>query len=200
LSFVLFTANPSDYSGGFFTFEALRVGNKKYPSEIKKEVESALSFYPDLEDVSIHFRWGIFTQHSFMLAQPVISTLFREKSKRKYQIIMRKRFFLKNKQFPHGRIPSDVMIGWLGHELGHVADYKDRTSWNLAWFGVFYYFSKRFLMKAEIAADRNAVKRGLIRELVVSKEFGRNPKYFPRYYIKKLNSLYPSVEDVEGWT
>jgi hypothetical protein len=177
----------------------MRNGNKVYPRKLKSEVETALSFYPELQNVSIEFRWGKFTQHSFMLAQPKIPTLFRDKSNRDYQIIMRKKFFLKNKRTPNGRIPSDVIIGWLGHELGHVLDYKNRSSWNLAWFGIFYYFSTSFLMKAEVRADLNAVNHGLIKELVVSKEFGRNPKYFPWRYINKLNKLYPTVDKVKEW-
>ena len=71
----------------------MKVGNKKYPSEIKNEVEAALAFYPDLVDTKILFRWGVFTQHSFMLAQPKIPTLIRKKEKRAYQTIMRKDFF-----------------------------------------------------------------------------------------------------------
>lgn len=101
--------------------------------------------------------------------------------------------------FKNGRILSEVIVGWLGHELGHVLDYKNRNSINLMYFGFMYYFSKRFLMKAEITADRNAVEHGLINELVVSKKFGRNPKYFQRRYIDKLNALYPSVETVLSW-
>jgi hypothetical protein len=136
----------------------VKVGNKRYPRSIKKEVELALAYYPNLKDVPIWFRWGVFTQHSFMLAQPIIPSLVRNKKKRRYQIIMRKKFFLKNRQFPNGRIPSDVMVGWLGHELGHIMDYKERTSWNLAWFGFWYYFSKDFLVKAEITADSQCRK------------------------------------------
>jgi hypothetical protein len=177
----------------------MKVGNKQYPSDIKNEVEKALTYYPDLVDVKIHFRWGVFTQHSFMLAQPKIPTLLRKKEKRAYQIIMRKNFFVKNRQFANGRIPSDVMVGWLGHELGHVLDYKDRNSLNMIWFGILYYFSTSFLKKAEITADKNAAEHGLIDELVVSKEFGRNPKYFPMSYVNKLKGLYPSVEDVKEW-
>jgi len=177
----------------------MKVGNKQYPSKIKNEVEEALAYYPELKDTPIHFRWGVFTQHSFMLAQPKIPSLLHKKENRAYQIIMRKDFFLKNSQFANGRIPSDVIIGWLGHELGHVMDYKDRNSLNLAWFGIMYYFSKSFLKKAEITADKNAVEHGLIKELVVSKEFGRDPKYFPMSYVNKLNGLYPSVADVKEW-
>lgn len=177
----------------------MRKGNKKYPSKIKSEVEKALAYYPDLEEVAIEFRWGVFTQHSFMLAQPKVPTLLRNKTQREYQIIMRKKFFLKNKRVPNGRIPSEVIVGWLGHELGHILDYKDRSSWNLIRFGILYYFSKDFLKKAEITADLNAVEHGLIKALVKSKEFGRDPKFFPWRYINKLKSLYPSVTTVKNW-
>ncbi|MFT5513179.1 MAG: hypothetical protein ACI8SE_001580 [Bacteroidia bacterium] len=177
----------------------MRNGNKVYPGKLKAEVENALSDYPDLADVEIEFRWGVFTQHSFMLAQPKVITLLRHKSKREYLIIMRKKIFLKNKRVPNGRIPSEVLVGWLGHELGHIVDYIDRSSLNLAWFGILYYFSKPFLRKAEITADYNAVKHGLVKELLVSKEFGRNPMFFPWKYINKLNTLYPSIETVLSW-
>lgn len=62
-----------------------------------------------------------------------------------------------------------------------------------------YYFSTSFLKKAEITADKNAVKQGLIKQLVVSKEFGRDPKYFPMSYVKKLKDLYPKVALVKEW-
>jgi hypothetical protein len=49
-----------------------------------------------------------------------------------------------NPKFPGGRVPYNVIVGWLAHELGHVLDYKDRSSINLMWFGVMYYFSHDF--------------------------------------------------------
>jgi hypothetical protein len=54
-------------------------------------------------------------------------------------------------------------------------------------------------MKAEITADKNAAQHGLIHELLVSKEFGRNTKYFHKSYVEKLDRLYPSIEDVKMW-
>ncbi|MDA8886070.1 hypothetical protein OAD66_04865 [Bacteroidia bacterium] len=57
----------------------MKLGNKQYPSTIQNEVEKALSFYPELANTSIHFRWGVFTQQSFMLVQPKIPTLLRKK-------------------------------------------------------------------------------------------------------------------------
>jgi hypothetical protein len=55
------------------------------------------------------------------------------------------------------------------------------------------------LRKAEITADKNAIEHGFIKEIVASKRFGRNPKYFPLDYIRKLNRFYPSIMQVESW-
>ena len=174
----------------------MRIGNKIYPNDLRSEIEKALSYYPDLVDTHIKFRWGRFARRSFMLAQPIISTMFRKKEHRHYQIIMKKRFFIKNKQFANGKLPSDVIVGWLGHELGHILDYRDRSTWNLMWFGILYYFSDSFIKKAEITADKNAAEHGLIKELTMAMEFSNNRAYFPMSYIQKLKHLYPSLKQI----
>jgi hypothetical protein len=177
----------------------LRNGNKTYPNELISEIEKALSYYPDLEQTHIYFRWGRFARRSFMLAQPIVPTMFGKKENRHYQIIMKKRFFIKNKQFSNGRIPFDVIVGWLGHELGHILDYRDRSTWNLMWFGFWYYFSDAFIRKAEITADKNAAEHGLIKELTMAMEFSNNGSYFPQSYIDKLKHLYPSIAQIRNW-
>ena len=55
------------------------------------------------------------------------------------------------------------------------------------------------MSKYRLPTDKNAVKHGMIKELVKSKKFGRNPKYFPMSYVNKLHELYPSVDDVKKW-
>lgn len=167
--------------------------------ELEDEIKKALSFFPQLKNYSILFRFRIIERKSYMLAQPQIKSLWRHRSKRKYQIIISKNYFTKNPNFEDGRVPSDVVIGWIGHELGHILDYIDRSSLSLMWFGFKYYYFESFIREAEITADHNAVKAGLIKYLVISKEFARNPLYFKQDYIDKLNSLYPSVADVKEW-
>jgi len=136
---------------------------------------------------------------SYMLAQPVLRTLLFSKRKRQYRIIIKRSLVVNNPHFSAKYPKSDILIGWLGHELGHILDYKDRSSWNLIWFGFKYHFFRSFLMKAEITADRNAVNAGLGREIIMSKQFAREPMIFSESYIQKLNRLYPSVEMVRRW-
>lgn len=176
--------------------------NDKYlilTPELQSEILKALSFYPELKNYGIRFQYRKISQKSFMLAQPMFRTLLFPRRYRKYKIIINKAYFTQNKKLYKGKVPSDIVIGWIGHELGHIMDYIHRSSFNLIWFGFKYSTDPKFVMKAEIAADKNAVKAGLIDYLVISKEFGRNPAYFEQAYIDKLNSLYPSVATVKQW-
>lgn len=166
---------------------------------LEKEIIKALSYYPHLEEYGLLFRFRIIESKSFMLAQPRLRTMILPRGWRQYEIIISKNYFTKNPKFEDGRVPFDIVVGWIGHELGHVTDYLPMSSVSLALFGIRYYYSLDFIKKAEIAADTFAVKAGLIDYLVVSKEFGRNPAYFAQDYIDKLNSLYPSVADVKEW-
>lgn len=173
--------------------------HRRLATELEEEIKIAASHYPDLAGYKIIFDYKKIGRQSFMLAQPRLRSLIFPKRKRQFEIHINDTYFTQNPHFDDGRVPSEVLIGWLGHELGHVQDYIRRSSVNLMWFGFMYYFYPRFIMKAEIFADRNAVKAGLIDYLVTSKEFGRNTKYFPQDYIDKLNKLYPSVQDVKDW-
>jgi len=106
------------------------------PSEIQLEAEKALSHFPGFKEVPITFN----EVQSHMLAQPVFKTLLKHKTKREYQILIRRKFFVNNKQFDDNRIPFDILVSWLAHELRHIADYKNRSSLNLILFGIRYFF------------------------------------------------------------
>jgi hypothetical protein len=173
--------------------------HRRLAKELEFEIKEAAKHYPELADYVILFRYSSINRQSFMLAQPRLRSLIYPKRKRQFEILINKTKFTKNPQFENGRPPSDVIIGWIGHELGHVRDYINRNSINLIWFGILYTTNTKFLKKAEITADKNTVYADMVDYLVISKKFGRNPKYFEQSYIDKLNALYPSVEDVLEW-
>lgn len=173
--------------------------HRKLAKELEHEIHEAALHYPELANYVILFRYSPINRQSFMLAQPRLRSLIYPKKYRQFEILINKTKFTKNPQFEDGRPPSDVIIGWIGHELGHIQDYIGRNSINLIWFGILYTLSKKFLKQAEITADKNAVKAGMTDYLLISKKFGRNPKYFEQSYIDKLNELYPPIEDVIQW-
>ena len=63
-----------------------------------------------------------------MQAQPVFSTLLESKKNRRYRINISAHFKLIHSQMPILEIPDDVMIGWIGHELGHILDYEGKSN------------------------------------------------------------------------
>lgn len=170
-----------------------------FREEIKAEAQEALSYFPELANVHIRFEYSRISVQSFMLAQPVVNWRFWHRGSRQYRIKIKKSLVVNNPNFSDKYPRRDVLVGWLGHELGHIVDYYPRRSLNLIWFGIRYHFFPSFLKKAEITADRNTVKAGLTRQLILSKQFGREASIFPKSYIKKLNRLYPSIEAVRRW-
>jgi hypothetical protein len=174
-------------------------GKKVYPKIIEAEVQKALSHYPELDHLEIHFRFKKIRRESFMLAQPYAESLLKRGRKRAYQIIINEEFFTKNPAYDDGKIPFNVIVGWLGHELGHIKDYTSRSGVNLFSFGLMYISFNNFIRKAEIAADKYCVEAGLGDELLESKTFSRNPQLFTKSYIRKLQNVYPSIQQVKVW-
>jgi hypothetical protein len=170
--------------------------NKIIPDIIRKSALRALSFYPELKDIHITFRFSENMGKSFMQAQPEYVTMLRSPRKRAYLVKLRRYFILKGKKVPVHDISEDVMIGWLGHELGHVMDYLRKNAWTLLLFGVGYLSSKSFIISAERIADTYAVNYGLGDYILATKHFILHQAGMPEKYIRKINRLYLPPEEV----
>lgn len=131
-----------------------------------------------------------------MLAQPVFKTLFRNRSKREYVILIRREFTIGDTEFDCTQIPSDVLIGWLGHELGHIMDYRSRSSANLAFFGLRYLALDKHIRNAERTADEMAVNRGMADYIIGTKEFILNNATLSEQYKDKIRKYYLSPEQI----
>lgn len=170
--------------------------NKIIPDLFKVEAKIALSFYPELKKVPIEFRLTRQMGTSVMKAQPQLRSLFLKKEKRKYIILISRQFGIKNMELSTVNIPSEVIIGWLGHELGHIMDYKDRNSLNLIGFGLRYVLSESYLKKAEQRADRFAVEHQMKNYILATKNFILDHTDLTEGYKKKIKRLYVSPEDI----
>ena len=131
-----------------------------------------------------------------MLAQPEFWSLFRSKKHRNYKILISKKIVISGKEFCTKDIPRDVMIGWLGHELGHVMDYYERSSLNLIWFGIKYTFSSSFMKKAERTADTHAVHHGMEKYILRTKDFILNNAEINEVYKTRIIKYYLSPEEI----
>ena len=170
--------------------------NKTIPKEIFEEAKTALSYYPQLKDVSIEFQFKDDIKKSFMQAQPDFGNLFKGKNDRTYNIYISSRFMIEGEEFSMDDVPSDVLIGWLGHELGHVMDYRDKTAMGLVIFGLRYVTSSNYIKRAEKAADVYAVNNGMADYILSTKDFILNNSSLSDEYKERIARLYLSPEEI----
>ncbi len=171
--------------------------NKTIPEEIRNVALLALSHYPELLEVEIDFQFQNKIRGSVMQAQPKIGSLFFDpKDSRSYRIKISRHLELLDERIPIEELPEEVLLGWLGHELGHIKDYLDRSAVNLMAFGFRYVFSDRFVSQAEITADSYSVAAGLGKAIIATKDFVLNHDRLPEGYKDKIRSLYMSPGEI----
>ncbi|MGF1639239.1 MAG: hypothetical protein ACFCUU_19335 [Cyclobacteriaceae bacterium] len=170
--------------------------NKIFPSALKTPILKALSFYPSLKNVKIEFVFNEKIRKSVMQAQPKYRSMTGSRTRRSYIIKISRCFSLKGHKTPIQKLPEDVLVGWIGHELGHVMDYLDKSNRSLIFFGFAYLTSKDFIKTAERAADTYAVEHGLGKYILATKKFILHEAGMPDRYIKRINKLYLPPEEI----
>lgn len=169
--------------------------NKTIPEEMEEVILTALSFYPDLIDTRIKFIYEEDIRKSVMQAQPKVNTLFRSKSNRVYYVKISRYLKLNKEKLDISTLPFEVLVGWIGHELGHIMDYKDRSGLAMVGFGAKYWLSENFLKRAERRADLYALKHGLGDKIISTKNFVLNHVDIPTSYKERIKRLYMSPEE-----
>ncbi|WP_343487337.1 hypothetical protein [Allomuricauda sp. d1] len=169
---------------------------KIFPKAIEEEVRIALSYFPELKDTPIEFKFKENIKKSTMQAQPNFWSLLRPKKHRSYYVLISERFKISGKQFQTKDIPKDVMVGWLGHELGHIMDYKNRDALNMIWFGIRYLYSEDYIKKAEREADSHAVDMGMEKYILATKDFILNMAGISEAYKNRIKQYYLSPEEI----
>ena len=169
--------------------------NKTIPDEMQKVILTALSFYPDLASTRIHFIYEENIRKSVMQARPKVSSILRRKSKRVYVVKISRYLKLNRKKLDIFTLPFEVLVGWIGHELGHIMDYKDRSGMAMIGFGAKYCLFEGFLMKAERRADLFALEHGLGEKIIKTKNFVLDHVDIPERYKERVKRLYMSPEE-----
>ena len=166
------------------------------PDSIKEEAEIALSYYPELEDAVIEFGFKKDIKKSTMLARPKVSSFFKRRKYRAYEILISEKFKISGQVFKTVDMPKEVMIGWLGHELGHIMDYQDRNRMNIIAFGIRYLFFDKYIAKAERTADSFAVESGMEKYILATKEFILNRSDLDQKYVSRIKKYYLSPAEI----
>ncbi|TYB74064.1 hypothetical protein ES674_14625 [Bizionia myxarmorum] len=168
----------------------------QFPNALEKEVKTALDFYPALRDVAIEIKFKKNIKKSTMQAQPKFGSFFKPKEYREYVILISEKFKISDKEFSTKDIPSDILIGWIGHELGHIMDYQNRSNLNLIWFGLKYVLSDKHIVEAERAADTFAVSHGMESYILKTKDFILNNAEITPSYKMRIVKYYLSPEEI----
>ncbi|MDZ7849020.1 MAG: hypothetical protein U5L96_21135 [Owenweeksia sp.] len=169
---------------------------KTIPSEVKVAAFKALRHYPELADIRISFEYDEEFNNSFMQAQPIVSSFFKDRKDRAYRIKMTRHMMVNDSMIPVEEVPAKVLVGRPGHELGHIMDYTTRSSINMVWFGMRYLTSDKYKREAEHKADLYAIKHGLSEEIIATKKYILNNASLPKRYRQKIRRLYLSPENV----
>lgn len=178
------------------TAQTINLENKIIPESIKKEALEALAFYPELYDTSIEFKFKDNIKKSTMQAQPRFTSFFKSKRKREYIILISRKIQIEGEKFTMDDIPSDVKVGWIGHELGHVMDYRDRTNIGMIIFGLKYLLSPLHVKEVERAADTYAIAHGMGDYILKTKNFILDNANLSEIYKHRIRELYISPEEV----
>lgn len=167
-----------------------------FPNVIAKEIKKALTYYPELKNTPIEFKFKKNIKKSTMQAQPDFGSFFKSKKNRSYVILMSETVKISDTTFLTKDIPSPVLIGWIGHELGHVMDYRTRSNLNLIWFGFKYLLFDKHIIEAERTADTFAVQAGMSDYILKTKDFILNNSSIDEEYKKRIVKYYLSPEEI----
>jgi hypothetical protein len=176
--------------------EEIDLNNKTIPKEIEKEAITALCHFPELKDQKIIFRFKNNIKKSTMQAQPTWASFFKRRKYRDYIILISRKIQIEDEEFTINDIPSDVITGWLGHELGHVMDYRERSSLGMLIFGIKYLFLKEHIKEVERAADHYAIVHGMGDYILQTKNFILDHADISERYKQRIRNLYMSPEEV----
>ncbi len=132
-----------------------------------------------------------------MLARPTFLSLFIPWKSRRYLICVAEHLTLGNSRKSTKDLPREVLMGWIGHELGHIVDYQHRSSFDLIVFGLRYLIDAPFIQAAEWRADSIAVSRGLHDYILRTKRYILEEADIPPAYKRRIEKYYSSPEQIE---
>ncbi len=152
--------------------------NKKIPSRYEEQILIALSYFPELTDTRIEFRFK-HVNTSFS-TRPTILSVFKIRAHRKYIVTISDSsepilvpLQLKNLDY-------NAQIGVMAHELTHAADFNTKNSFGLLRIA-FGNLSNKFLDRLEFKTDSLCIAHGLGYQLLAWSSFIRNTMHYENW-------------------
>ena len=107
--------------------------NKKFVKDYKEQCLLALSYYPELKEVKIKFKYSR-RENTTMACRPSAGTFLGYK--RSYRILINKNKHFDGIHLEH--IPFNAQIGIISHEIAHIVDYENSTIKEIIRTGINY--------------------------------------------------------------
>ena len=167
--------------------------NKTIPPEIELECLTALSYYPELKNIKIIFKFG--SPVSTMVSRPKLKSIFRSGNKREYQVIVRKSGASKN-GLEWNELSFNSLIGWIAHELGHIVHYSHKTSGGILFTGIKYGFPG-YRRRMERFTDNLVIQHDLGYALFEGTDYCINYSNAKPHYKKYMEKYYLSPTEIK---
>jgi hypothetical protein len=132
--------------------------DKEVPREFEKPILTALSYFPELEEVHIIFR--IRKAHTPLTTKPNVAGIFAPKNHRTYIVIISNETSDTLTHLLYQNLSFEEQVGIMGHELSHVVDFKSKNFVQSISSGVGH-ISKKYVDKMEFNTDRICIMHGL---------------------------------------
>lgn len=134
--------------------------NKCFVEEVELPALIALTFFPELKNTTINFEYKDIK--TTMSARPNINSLLTDD--RAYVIYINVNAKLKG-AVSFSELGLQEQIGIIAHELSHIKDYENRSTFSLIQCGIYYSIFKHYHRNLERETDMMVIKKGLGHQL-----------------------------------
>ena len=136
--------------------------NKQVPSACKEAIRYALSFFPELQAIPIHFKYkkAILPVKS----GPTLKSYFKQSKDRSYQVTISEKTVWEFEPLLFQNLDFNAQVGLIAHELAHIIQFQqyDRRQLITKWGS---YFIPENRERIEQDADKRVIEHGLGWEL-----------------------------------
>lgn len=164
--------------------------NKDFLPEYETAALTALSYYPELENNYIRFKTK--SINSTARTTVTFGSVFKKINK---QYIIYINDDVDRTGMLLSQAPCAAQVALIGHELAHVADFKNRNFFDMVWWGVTYLFVKQ-RTKIEKSADQATVRHGLGWQLYLWADYVLNKSTANKNYLKLKQTKYLSPAQI----
>jgi hypothetical protein len=182
----------SEWQQYYDSLHSIYSSKKTFVKEFELQSLIALSYYPELKDVTITFQYHDIK--TTMEVRPEYTSAFKNHN-RKYII-----FIDNDTHNNEGVLLRDVsfnaQIGVIGHELAHIMDFEKRSVKSLLLLAVDYVTLKKHA-RYERSIDEYAIKRGLGWQELEFADFMQNKSKATARYKRFKQINYLSSSEIE---